>query len=255
MLGYRNINGTLTVVPEEASTVKHIFDLYISGSGIPSIVKRLNADGYRMRYDKSFNRSGVFAILRNYAYTGNLLLQKTFRENHITKRTLVNNGELPMYHTRNTHEAIIDIEVFQQAQEIIEERAARYAPSVKKSRTVYPFTSLITCAGCGKYYRRKVTKTGPVWICPTFNDKGKAACPSKQIPEAALLALTEEMDMSRIAEITADNGNRLIFCFKDGQVLGKRWSGRSRSESWTDEMRKKAGEQTKARHEKCRKET
>ena len=254
MLGYRNINGTLTVVPEEAAIVRHIFDLYISGCGIPSIVKRLNAEGCRTRYDKSFNRSGVFAILRNYAYTGNLMLQKTFRENHITKRTLVNNGELPMYHARNTHEAIIDIEVFQQAQEIMEERAARYAPTVKKSRTVYPFTSLITCAGCGKHYRRKVTKTGPVWICPTFNDKGKTACPSKQIPEAALIALTEEMDMSRIAEITADNGNRLIFRFEDGQILEKRWADRSRSESWTEEMRKKAGEQTKARHEKCRKE-
>lgn len=134
MLGYRNINGTLTVVPDEASIVKHIFDLYIFGSGIPSIVKRLNAEGYRTRYGKAFNRSGVFAILRNYAYTGNLLLQKTFRENHITKRTLVNNGELPMYHARNTHEAIIDIKVFQQAQEIMEERAARYAPSAKNAK-------------------------------------------------------------------------------------------------------------------------
>ena len=255
MLGYRNINGTLTVVPEEAAIVRHIFDLYISGCGIPSIVKRLNAEGCRTRYDKSFNRSGVFAILRNYAYTGNLMLQKTFRENHITKRTLVNNGELPMYHARNTHEAIIDIEVFQQAQEIMEERAARYAPTVKKSRTVYPFTSLITCAGCGKHYRRKVTKTGPVWICPTFNDKGKTACPSKQIPEAALIALTEEMDMSRITGITADNGNRLTFYLNDGSTVEKIWLDRSRSESWTDEMRKQAAEHSKKRYQKCQKET
>ena len=173
MLGYRNINGTLTVVPEEASTVKHIFDLYISGSGIPSIVKRLNADGYRMRYDKSFNRSGVFAILRNYAYTGNLLLQKTFRENHITKRTLVNNGELPMYHARNTHEAIIDIEVFQQAQEIIEERAARYAPSVKKSRTVYPFTSLIPAPGAGSTTEERSQKQDPYGFARHSMRKGK----------------------------------------------------------------------------------
>ena len=47
----------------------------------------------------------------------------------------------------------------------------------------YPFTKMVVCGTCGKGYRRKVTRTGPVWICSTFNIYGKAACPSKQIPE------------------------------------------------------------------------
>lgn len=37
-----------------------------------------------------------------------------------------------MYHARNTHEAIIDPDVFQQTQEIMRNAAARYAAVCKK---------------------------------------------------------------------------------------------------------------------------
>lgn len=164
ILGYRNVNGVLTVVPEEAAVVKRIYELYLSGCGIPSIVKKLNAEGAKTRFGRSFSKSGIHKILRNYTYTGNLLLQKTFREDCITKRTVRNTGEYPMYHAENTHEAIIDLKDFLLAQEIISEREKRFAPPKTASRPVYPFTSLIACAGCGRKYRRKVTRSGPVWI-------------------------------------------------------------------------------------------
>ena len=254
MLGYRYSDGKLIIVPEEAKVVKRIYELFISGCGVQSIVNQLNADGCKTRYDRAFSRSSIQAILRNYAYTGNLLLQKTYRENHITKRTLVNNGELPMYHAEKTHEAIIDIALFNRVQEIIAERTARFAPPKLDAKPVYPFSSLITCAKCGSHFRRKTTATGPVWICTTFNNIGKNACASKQIPETTLEKLTENIDMSTVTGITADDGNRFIFHFKDGGFVEKRWRDRSRSESWTDEMRQRAAEQTKARYQICRKE-
>lgn len=40
MLGYRNVNGTLVIVPEEAVIVKRIFDMYISGMGYEVIAKK-----------------------------------------------------------------------------------------------------------------------------------------------------------------------------------------------------------------------
>lgn len=255
LLGYRNVNGVLTVVPEEAAVVKHIFELYLSGCGIPSIVKQLNAEGAKTRFGRPFSKSGIHKILRNYTYTGNLLLQKTFREDCITKRTVRNTGEYPMYHAENTHEAIIELRDFLLTQEIISEREKRFAPPRTAARPVYPFTSLITCAGCGRKFQRKVTHSGPVWICPTYNYEGKSACPSKQIPEAVLLELTENMDMSEIAGITASSGNRLTFAFGNGETVEKQWKDRSRSESWTEEKRKQAGERRKAVIEKCRKET
>ena len=112
---------------------------------------------------------------------------------------------------------------------------------------LYPFTSLLVCDGCGKNYRRKVTKTGPVWVCGTFNSMGKAACASKQIPEETLHAVTAEVlgqvDFSEellrrlIKSILVCNENVLIFRFFDGSEVTRTWQDRSRRQSWTDEMK------------------
>ena len=193
------------------------------------------------RLAKNFGR----AVLRNYAYTGNLILQQTYRENHLTKRTLQNNGELPQYHITDSHEPIIPLRQFIAVQEEIKRRADKHTHPGVKQKT-YPFTGMIVCGGCGKHYRRKVTKTGPVWICSTFNTMGKAYCPSKQIPERTLISITEEVLGStdalydKITAIRAEKDNTLVFCFKDGSETVKRWTDRSRAESWTEEMKEAA---------------
>ena len=77
-----------------------------------------------------FHKSAVERILRNYAYTGNLLLQTKFRENHLTKVTRKNQGELPQYHATDTHEAIIPLETFNAVQAEIRRRKEKYLPRV-----------------------------------------------------------------------------------------------------------------------------
>ena len=240
MLGYRYRNGTLVVEPDEAEIVRRIFREYLAGKGVEAIANGLNVDGIPTRYGNHWCKASVSGILRNYAYTGNLLLQKTFRENYLTKQTLPNEGQLPQYHSEGSHEPIIRMEDFEAVQAEIERRAAKHAPPGKGYRNRYPFTGLIICGCCGKHYRRKVTATGPVWICGTYNTIGKAACPSKQIPEPVLIDLTAEMAMDEITEIRAEDRNRLVFHFKNGEEAVKRWKGRSRAESWTPEMRQAA---------------
>lgn len=240
ILGYRYKNGAYVVVPDEAETVQRIFREYLSGKGIVSIANGLNADGVRTRYENAWSKGGVSRILRNYAYTGNLLLQKTFRENHLTKKTVVNEGQLPMYHAEGTHEAIISLEDYQAVQAEIAKRAKKYAPAGKCFTSRYPFSSLIVCAHCGKHYRRKITATGPVWICSTYNYQGRAACPSKQIPEPTLTAMTADLDIGDLTEIIAEDRNTLVFRFKDGRKAVKRWQDCSRAESWTPEMKEAA---------------
>ncbi len=253
VLGYRSVDGTFVVEPEEAAIVRRIFSLFLDGMGVQTIANTLNAEGLRTRYGGEFNHSGLQKILRNYAYTGNLLLQKTYRPDCLTKKDYVNYGERPKYHAAKTHEPIISPEVFEQVQTELARRADVYGAEYHPAN--YPFTGLITCAICGKHFIRKHTRTGPTWICGTLKQRGKAACPSKQIPEATLLKLTADMDMSRITGITADNGNRLTFYLNDGSTVEKIWLDRSRSESWTDEMRKQAAEHSKKRYQKCQKET
>lgn len=240
MLGYRYEDGTLVVEPTEAETVKRIFSEYLAGSGMTAIAKRLNADGILTRYGNSWGKTSVGKVLQNYAYTGNLLLQKYRRVDHLTKRDEPNNGALPKYHITDAHEPIIPLRSFNAVQEEIKRRAAKHThPGVKHKE--YPFSGKITCAGCGKHYRRKVKENGPVWICTTYNTYGKAACPSKAIPESILEAIVDEVGgIGKITALQACEGNTLVLTLTSGEQIVKRWQGRSRRQSWTPEMKEKA---------------
>ena len=246
MLGYRYKDGQYIVVPEEAEIVRSIYADFLGGKGVTAIMKRLNKEGILTQQGFTWHKSAVTRVLKNYTYTGNLLLQTKFRENHLTKRTLVNNGELPQYHAENTHEPIIDIGTYNSVQLEMKRRAEKY--SGKPTHNTYPFTGLIACDTCGKHYRRKVTPTGAIWICSTYNTYGKSKCPSKAIPEATLTALCTEIGgIDKITAITAKNNNTLTFTLASGETITKQWKDRSRAESWTPEMRAAVGKKNKER--------
>lgn len=235
MLGCRQEDGKFVIVQEEADIVRRIYSEYLNGNGTEAIAKQLNADGILTQKGYIWHKSAVSRILRNYNYTGNLLLQRFFSENHISKRKCENTGELPKYMAENTHEAIIDLATFNAVQAEIERRTRKYKPRPPE-KPVYPFTGKIVCAHCGKHYRRKVTATGPIWICSTYNSLGKSACPPKAIPEPILTQLTNGILFD---EITAEDGNAIrLRCGDTETVL--HWQDRSRSESWTAEMRESA---------------
>ena len=240
LLGYRFRDGKYVIEPTEADTVRRIYREYLSGKGVLTIANGLNADGVKTRFGNEWHKERVSHVLRNYTYTGNLLLQKTYRENHMTKKTLVNNGQQPRYHAVNTHEAIITLDDFYAVQAEIARRAAKHAPQPGSCHNRYPFTGMIVCGHCGKKYRRKIKSSGAVWICPTYNLKGKASCASKAIPEPVLDELTALVDLRDITEIRVENNNRLVFCFNDGTERTEQWKDRSRAESWTPEMKEAA---------------
>ena len=237
MLGYRIKEGQYVVIPDEAVIVKRIYAEFQEGKGTNAIAQGLNEDGIPTRFGERWHPSVVAKILRNYTYTGNLLLQRTFVENHITKKNKINRGELPQYHVEEAHEAIIDIDTFNSVQAELERRTEKYGHAPKEQKR-YPFTGLLICGNCGKNYRRKVTATQPVWICATYNTRGKKYCDSKQIPESTLSAITAEVaTIEDIEKIVVFNGNRLEYHLIDGSVIERTWADRSRSESWTEEMR------------------
>lgn len=239
--GYRLVDGRFIIQPKEARIVKRVFTEYLAGCGTEAIANGLNSDGATTRKGGRWYPAVIWQMLRNFNYTGSLLLQKTYREDHISKRTRTNDGVLPQYLAEDTHEAIIDTETFEAVQKEIARRQEMYKQRAK-SRISYPFSGLIVCARCGRKYKRKTTASGHVWICPTFNSAGKAVCPSKQIPEETLTALTADIDLSTVEHMIAEDGNIVRVCFKDGTERELKWKDRSRAESWTEEMRQAARE-------------
>ena len=256
ILGYRAKDGVFEIITEEAETVRLVFTLYFEGFGKQAIANRLNEMGAATRFGKGWHQDTIAKILRNEKYAGDLLLQKTFRTDHLTKQTRINHGELSQYLVQEAHEPIIDRATFDAVQAEIERRANK--TTVKKG-TATVFTGKIRCGVCGKNYRRKTTKTGFVWICATFNTKGKKFCASKQIPEETLKAVCAEAlgtgsfdddtFAAHIDFITALPDNVLEFHFKDGQTTAVGWQDRSRRESWTDDKRQAAREKATRRND------
>lgn len=121
-LGYKLENRKLELIPEEAETVRLIFQLYIEGHGADTIGKILDNKGVKPKYASKWSRSTIMQIISNVHYTGDLILQKTFRDNHLTKRKVINNGELDQYIVENNHEAIISHKVFEEAQRVRKEK-------------------------------------------------------------------------------------------------------------------------------------
>ena len=258
VLGYRIEDGVYVPIAEEAELVKLIFSLYNGGWGTYRIAKYLNKEGYRTRLGNLWTQGSLQKLLNNYAYTGNLLLQTTFVEDHITKKGRINRGQLPMYHAEDSHEAIISMAEFQTTQETRKERAAVYSHA-SDPNVVYPFRGKLVCMDCGKNYRRKMVRRGPAWVCGTYNTKGKEFCQtSKVIPEDTLIAVTAEilgtdtfdeaLFLAKVERIEVGTENRLTYCFKDGSKVTTVWQDRSRRESWTREKRE-AARQTALQHE------
>ena len=86
-------------------------------------------------------------------------------------------------------------------------------------------------------------------MCATYNNKGKKYCNSKMIPEEKLIETAEGIDLSTVDHIKVESNNILIYVLKDGTEITRQWKDRSRAESWTDEMRQKAAEQTRKRYQ------
>lgn len=252
MLGYKLEKGKFTVVPEEADIVRRIYDLYLAGNGFCKIARILTNNGIKSYTGGRWNKTTIGEIISNVTYTGNLHLQKTYRENHITKRTMRNKGEKPIYIVEGNNEPIIPQEIFDNVQEI---RMRKDKGKIRKSYAPsYPFSGLIYCGECGHLYKHKLIKYYESWCCSTYDELGKGYCASKKIRDDVLKkACAKALDMDsfnekelrdKVDRIDAFNGNKLVLHLKDGTIKEAIWESPSRRDSWTDEMKQKARERS-----------
>lgn len=257
MLGYRisKKNG-IEIDPEQAEIVREIYARVIRGDTLNSIARWLNRNEHFGAFGGKWNTPRVRELVKNEKYTGNALLQKVFVNNHMDKKRVKNNGELPQYYATDTHPAIIDQETFDAAQEALARIAAAY-PSRRKIQH-YAFTGMIICPSCGRHFKRVLNHGLARWACPTFIQEGKAYCQSKKIPDETLKRICcdlfgwnsfdEQALRETIDQITAVYPNGLVFHLKDGTEKTAEWQYDSRAKSWTPEMKAQAAEHAKRRH-------
>jgi hypothetical protein len=249
VLGYRCVDGVVTIVPEDAEIVQAIFTDYLNGMGLTAISKKCAKRGFKI------SMAGVASVIRNEKYTGDMLLQKYFLSDHISKRKVKNTGQLPQYYVQDHHEAIIPKDMFEAVQAEIKRRSDNHKPKRKPPERGYTFTGLIRCSICGANYQRRYIHIGtkyekPVWICMTKNRLGTEHCSSKAIPEDILIEKTLDiLDLEEICETTlrtcigeiqVPEQYCLTFVFADEHEISVAWEQRHRGSNWTPEMKNAA---------------
>ena len=185
----RGEDGKPKIIPEQAEVVRRIFSSFLAGHSIRMIRDELNRDGILTVQGKpAWSMMSVSSILKNEKYCGDVLMQKTFVSDCISKKNIKNTGQLPMYLIEDHHEAIVSRETFRAAQTELARRNSGRAPCQKTAPTMkarysarYALTGKVICGDCGTPYRRctwkKNDKTRVVWRCVNRIEHGLKYCP------------------------------------------------------------------------------
>ena len=123
----------------------------------------------------------------NEKIMGDVLLQKTFTADYLTKRRVKNSGQQKQYYVKNHHEAIIPRTVYYKIQEEIARRSSLRKSGTRKGKTAqgvysskYALTGIMVCNECGAHYRRttwaKKGKKVIVWRCINRLEHGTERC-------------------------------------------------------------------------------
>ena len=189
LLGYeKGPDGKPRIVPEQAETVRFIYDRYLAGDSIREIKAALEGQGIPTVSGKAeWMASHIRSILTNEKYCGDVLLQKNFIQDCISKKVIPNTGQLPKYLIQNHHEGIVSRETFDAVQLEMARRNAKAGDTRKSPPTgrgkysgKHVLSKLLFCGECGTAYRRCVwTQRGvkrPVWRCVSRLDYGKKFC-------------------------------------------------------------------------------
>ena len=217
LLGYeKGPDGEMVVNAEQAETVRKIYELYLSGQTLRNIKETLETGGFKNAAGTTeWMTSNLRTILSDEKYCGDVLLQKTFIRDCISKQVIRNTGQLPMYLIQNHHEAIISREQFDAVQMELARRRAQTGGTKKSAPTgmsrysgKYALSGLLFCGECGTAYRRVVwTQHGEkraVWRCSSRLDYGKKYCKESPtldespLQQAVLAAINASMSGRKV---------------------------------------------------------
>ena len=188
--GYKKhptIKNKLIIDEQVRAIVEKIFDMYANGNGSVEIVKFLNSNqylsptGYRktgMVQDKNktgynWNEVTLCNMLKNEVYIGNTIQNKKSVISYKVKKikTVEKKNQIRV---DNTHESIIDKDIFERVQCIIEKRGTN-----TKLKYDYLLRGLIYCYHCKRKLQivlkknsKKNAKSYPYITCSDAKERG-----------------------------------------------------------------------------------
>ncbi len=209
--GYRKDPETkkLIIDPEEAATVRKIFDLYLKGNSALAITQSMNLENYVTRPfttrsgkvigNKPYTNSRILYILKNHIYVGKV---------HYAGQTY--EGQQP---------AIIDEETFLNVQRMLSENKTLRVPQGNTDGAGL-LTRILTCKDCGTpmihtYATKGTSHKYRYYVCNNAQKRGYAVCPNKSIPAQ----LIEDEVIERLKMFVSANKDKFTTCITEVEAL------------------------------------
>ena len=188
LYGYeKDADDKFRVIPEQAEIVRELYKRYESGASLRNLQDWLEENQIKTVLGESkWTTTSIKGILTNEKYCGDVLLQKTFRTDVISKKVIKNVGQMAQYYMPDHHEAIVSREQYNAVKAEMARRSALRSPS-KAAVTgrscytsKYALSDRLFCGECGTLYRRKTRNIkGNIyheWRCISRLDYGKKYC-------------------------------------------------------------------------------
>ncbi len=154
----KNDKHKIVIDNNVANNIRTIYSMYIEGKTSTKIAEYFNSKKIKnpSRYMKMKNWGEKWSaeqindILRNPFYIGNTVMNK-YKTNYLTKTCTKNSNKDSWIIKENTHEPIIDKQIYIKVQEIKQEKKGQ-----QNVKHVYLLKDLIYCGHCKKKFQYKV---------------------------------------------------------------------------------------------------
>ncbi|CDG03727.1 recombinase family protein [Lactococcus lactis] len=211
------------IVDEEAAIViRRIFHDYASGKSMTMIAKELETErvntpaahkvsiGLKSNKMPSFrygwNAQTIRQVLAHREYCGHTVNFKTYKKSYKTKKHLPTPLEEQKIF-KNTHEAIIDEDLF----ELVQEKRGAYRPRRTMHHHVGLFSGITCCMDCGSlhHYDHNGGDCSPFYYCSGASKRIKICKSRHSIMEKRLEPIVLE-DVRRITQLVKNNESELV---------------------------------------------
>lgn len=209
----------LIINTQQAAIVKRIFNQYAQGYTVFKIIKELKenkittprVDTYANhkkyysdhgdKYPYDWSSRTILNILTNQEYLGHIVSNKHHTKSYKDKR-LQSNPKKDWIVTKNTHDPIVDINLYHKVQRIINSRISK-----KVIRHKHLFIGKLRCESCGRTLTYSIDKrrnNGGNYVCSTYRTHGLKRCTSHYIRYDQLRAYVYDQIKSLMLQIAYD---------------------------------------------------
>ena len=186
ILGYDRVGKEMVINPEQAKTVRMIYDMYLSGMGVTTIQYELEKDGRLTALGKEqWFASYISKMLRNSFYCGTITYHKEYTPDFLKQKKIKNYGDLEYVQVQGTHEPIVTVEEYEQVQKLMDVKSAILKNHNKGKRrtgrmqhtTVYGRLMICQCGNKFnlRFHSRDGRTDGVDYQCYTSVNRGSVA--------------------------------------------------------------------------------